>query len=192
MALPDGAPVAWMLRRQGYQSQGRISGPDLMERLLQACSQTGVRVYFYGSTQKILAKMKERFLGRFPSLDIAGMTSPPFRTLTIEEDRADVQKINASGAGIIFVGLGCPKQELWMAAHRSGIKGVMIGVGAAFDFHAGTVQRAPLWMRNWGLEWFHRLLQEPTRLGGRYLVTNTLFILFAVRDLLKSNRHTSV
>ena len=192
MALPDGAPVAWMLRRQGYQSQGRISGPDLMERLLQECSQTGVRVYFYGSTQKILAKMKERFLGRLPNLHIAGMTSPPFRTLNIEEDRADVQKINASGAGIIFVGLGCPKQELWMAAHRSGIKGVMIGVGAAFDFHAGTVQRAPLWMRKWGLEWFHRLLQEPTRLGGRYLVTNTLFILFAVRDLLKSNRHTSV
>ena len=163
-----------------------------MERLLQECSQTGVRVYFYGSTQKILAKMKERFLGRLPNLHIAGMTSPPFRTLNIEEDRADVQKINASGAGIIFVGLGCPKQELWMAAHRSGIKGVMIGVGAAFDFHAGTVQRAPLWMRNWGLEWFHRLLQEPTRLGRRYLVTNTLFILFAVRDLLKSNRHTSV
>jgi N-acetylglucosaminyldiphosphoundecaprenol N-acetyl-beta-D-mannosaminyltransferase len=176
MATPDGAPIAWMLRRRGFPNQPRISGPDLMERLLQQCPAGEVSVYFYGSTGEVLELLAGNFRASSPGLAIAGMESPPFRPLTPEEDDAAVARINGSGAGIVFVGLGCPKQEQWMAAHKGRVNAVMIGVGAAFDFHAGTVQRAPRWMRNAGLEWLHRLMSEPRRLWRRYLVTNTLFM----------------
>ncbi|MHB1214952.1 MAG: WecB/TagA/CpsF family glycosyltransferase [Thiobacillus sp.] len=183
MATPDGAPVAWMLRRQGFANQPRISGPDLMWELCKRCAAENLPVYFYGSTEATLGLLEARLRAAFPSLQMA-MESPPFRALTAEEDVAAVDKINASGAGVVFVGLGCPKQERWMAEHRGRINAVMIGVGAAFDFHAGTVQRAPAWMRDNGLEWLHRLASEPGRLWKRYLVTNTLFILGAARQLL--------
>jgi N-acetylglucosaminyldiphosphoundecaprenol N-acetyl-beta-D-mannosaminyltransferase len=185
MATPDGAPVAWMLRRQGFAQQTRISGPDLMQALCEHCAVGGVPVYFYGSTEATLAALELRLQTRFPELNIGGLESPPFRALTPEEDAQAIARINASGAGIVFVGLGCPKQEHWMAEHRGKIHAVMIGVGAAFDFHAGTVQRAPAWMREHGLEWLHRLLSEPRRLWKRYLVTNTLFMLGALRQLLR-------
>jgi N-acetylglucosaminyldiphosphoundecaprenol N-acetyl-beta-D-mannosaminyltransferase len=184
MATPDGAPVAWMLRRQGFANQPRISGPDLMEALCKRCTMEGIPVYFYGSTDATLAELAKRLPSAFPGLFIAGMESPPFRPLFPDEDAAAVERINASGAGIVFVGLGCPKQERWMAEHRGRVNAVMIGVGAAFDFHAGTVRRAPQWMQNTGLEWLHRLAMEPRRLWRRYLVTNTLFILGAARQLL--------
>lgn len=183
MATPDGAPVAWMLRRQGFANQPRISGPDLMWALCERCATEGLPIYCYGSTEATLGLLERRLLEAFPELRIT-MESPPFRALTPEEDAAAVDRINTSGAGIVFVGLGCPKQERWMAEHRGRINAVMIGVGAAFDFHAGTVQRAPAWMRDNGLEWLHRLLSEPGRLWKRYLVTNTLFILGAARQLL--------
>jgi N-acetylglucosaminyldiphosphoundecaprenol N-acetyl-beta-D-mannosaminyltransferase len=192
MATPDGAPVAWMLRRQGFAGQPRISGPDLMWALCERAADEGVPVYCYGSTEATLALLERRMRQAFPELRIT-MESPPFRVLTPEEDAAVVERINASGAGIVFVGLGCPKQERWMAAHRGQgalddsplrVKAVMIGVGAAFDFHAGTVRRAPAWMRDNGLEWLHRFLSEPGRLWKRYLVTNTLFIVGAARQLL--------
>ena len=176
MATPDGAPVAWMLRRQGFSEQTRISGPDLMEQLLRDCGPEGVSVYFYGSSIETLGELRGNVEFAFPQLTIAGTESPPFRELTPEEDEDAVRRINESGAGLVFVGLGCPKQEKWMAAHKGRVNAVMIGVGAAFDFHAGTVTRAPLWMRNLGLEWLHRLASEPRRLWKRYLVTNTLFI----------------
>ena len=192
MALADGAPVAWMLRQRGYRDQLRMSGPDLMKRLLKACSVSGISVYFYGSTETVLAKLHDRIKEQFPDLQVAGMTSPPFRSLSAEEDQADVAKINDSGAGIIFVGLGCPKQEQWMAKHRDHIKGVMIGVGAAFDFHAGTLQRAPQWIRESGFEWLHRLLSEPRRLGMRYFVTNSLFLALAARDFFKTRKQHSL
>jgi N-acetylglucosaminyldiphosphoundecaprenol N-acetyl-beta-D-mannosaminyltransferase len=182
MATPDGAPVAWMLRRQWFASQPRISGPDVMWALCERCTQENVSVYCYGSTEATLGLLQTRLRAAFPVLKIAA-ESPPFRTLTAEEDAAAVARINDSGAGIVFVGLGCPKQERWMAEHRGRVNAVMIGVGAAFDFHAGTVQRAPAWMRNNGLEWLHRLLSEPRRLWKRYLVTNTLFIVGAARQL---------
>lgn len=183
MATPDGAPVAWMLRRQGFIDQPRISGPDLMWALCECAASENLPVYCYGSTDATLALLEQRLGTAFPALRMT-MESPPFRTLSTEEDVAAVTRINDSDAGIVFVGLGCPKQERWMAEHRGRVNAVMIGVGAAFDFHAGKVQRAPAWMRNNGLEWLHRLMSEPGRLWKRYLVTNTLFILGAARQLL--------
>lgn len=183
MATPDGAPVAWMLRRLGFAKQPRISGPDLMWALCERCSEESVPVFFYGSTEVTLTLLEQRLREAFPGLQMA-MESPPFRILSVAEDAAAVDRINAIGAGFVFVGLGCPKQERWMASHRGSIHAVMIGVGAAFDFHAGTVRRAPQWMRDYGLEWLHRLASEPGRLWKRYLVTNTLFVLGAARQLL--------
>ena len=183
MATPDGAPVAWMVRRQGFHGQQRINGPDLTWALARSCEAEGVSVYFYGSTSATLDRLRHCLLAAFPTLQIAGMESPPFRQLTAEEDSAAVERMNASGAGIVFVGLGCPKQERWMAEHKGRVRAVMIGVGAAFDFHAGTVSRAPAWMRDNGLEWLHRLASEPRRLWKRYLVTNTLFIIGAIKQL---------
>jgi N-acetylglucosaminyldiphosphoundecaprenol N-acetyl-beta-D-mannosaminyltransferase len=184
MATPDGAPVAWMLRRQGFRGQRRISGPDLMWALCEAAHTHGVTVYCYGSTETTLAGLEECLCAAFPRLRLH-VEAPPFRALSHAEDAEVVERINASGAGIVFVGLGCPKQERWMAMHRGKIDAVMIGVGAAFDFHAGTVRRAPRWMREHGLEWLHRLGSEPRRLWRRYLVTNTLFIVGAARQLLR-------
>lgn len=184
MATPDGAPVAWMLRRQGFANQPRISGPDLMWALCERCAAEDVPIYCFGSTAATLGLLEQRLRAAFPALRMK-FESPPFRALSAEEDAAAVKRINASGAGIVFVGLGCPKQERWMAEHRGRINAVMIGVGAAFDFHAGVVQRAPRWMRDNGLEWLHRLASEPGRLWKRYLVTNSLFILGAARQLLR-------
>lgn len=183
MATPDGAPVAWMLRRLGFAGQPRISGPDLMWALCERAANEYLPIYCYGSTEATLTLLEGRLRKAFPALRMR-MESPPFRTLTAKEDNAAVDRINTSGAGFVFVGLGCPKQEHWMAEHRGRVNAVMIGVGAAFDFHAGTVRRAPAWMRNSGLEWLHRLLSEPGRLWKRYLVTNTLFVLGAARQLL--------
>ncbi len=184
MATPDGAPVAWMLRRLGHANQQRINGPDLMWRYCEQAQYRDESVFFYGSTEETLTALKVKLLAAFPKLKIAGAISPPFRALTAAEDAAIVEQINASGAGVVWVSLGCPKQELWMAAHRGRINAVMVGVGAAFDYHAGTIKRAPLWMQNAGLEWLHRLLSEPRRLWKRYLVTNTLFIMKAAKQLL--------
>lgn len=184
MATPDGMPVAWMLRHLGYAGQQRINGPDLMWRYCEQAQSRAEPVFFYGSTEETLAAMKARLLAAFPALKIVGAISPPFRALTPEEDAAIVERINASGVGVVFVSLGCPKQELWMAAHRGRIHAVMIGVGAAFDYHAGTIKRAPKRMQNCGLEWLHRLVSEPRRLWKRYLVTNTLFVLGAAKQLV--------
>lgn len=182
MATPDGAPVAWMLRRQGFEKQSRISGPDVMWALCERCAAEGLPIYCYGSTAATLGLLEQRLREAFLALEMT-LESPPFRALTPQEDADAVDRINASGAGIVFVGLGCPKQERWMAEHRGRVNAVMIGVGAAFDFHAGTVARAPLWMQHSGLEWLHRLASEPRRLWRRYLVTNTLFIAGALRQL---------
>lgn len=183
MATPDGAPVAWMLRKQGYPRQGRINGPDVMWALCERSAAEGMPIYCYGSTQQTLDLLEQRLREAFPSLKMT-LESPPFRPLTAEEDAAAVERMNASGAGFVFVGLGCPKQERWMADHRGRVNAVMLGVGAAFPFHAGTLPRAPAWMRRNGLEWLHRLASEPGRLWKRYLVTNTLFLAGAAKQLL--------
>ena len=184
LATPDGAPVAWMLRRLGHAGQARINGPDLMWRCCAAAAARGTPVYLYGGTEDVLARLQQRLRAAFPGLRIAGAASPPFRPISAEEDAAAVAAINASGAGVVWVSLGCPKQELWMHAHRGRVQAVMVGVGAAFDYHAGTTPRAPLWMQQAGLEWLYRLASEPRRLGRRYLVTNTVFIVAAARQLL--------
>ncbi len=184
MATPDGIPVAWMLRLLGFREQQRMSGANLMWRYLALAASRGDTVYFYGSTDATLTLLSARLRAAFPGLRIAGTCSPPFRPLTADEDAEDVTRINESGAGAVFVSLGCPKQEQWMAAHRGRIRAVMFGVGAAFEWYAGVLNRAPLWMQRCGLEWLHRLCSEPRRLWKRYLVTNTLFILGATRQLL--------
>lgn len=183
MATPDGAPVAWMLRRQGAVAQPRVSGPDLMLDYCAHAAATSESIFLFGSTGETLARLQAALLQRWPALKIAGTLSPPFRALSAEEDAAIVATLNASGAGTVWVSLGCPKQERWMHAHRGQVHAVMLGVGAAFDFHAGTVTRAPMWMREHGLEWLHRLASEPRRLGRRYIVTNVAFLLGAARQL---------
>lgn len=184
LATPDGTPVAWMLRRLGYPGQKRINGPDLMLRYFRHASPRGESVYLYGSTRQTLDLLRQRLRHSFPDLKVAGAYSPPFRPLTPDEDAEVVRQINASGARTVWVSLGCPKQEKWMADHRGRIMAVMIGVGAAFDYHAGTVSRAPRWMQKRGLEWLHRLWAEPGRLWRRYLHTNTLFLLRAAKELV--------
>lgn len=188
LATPDGAPVAWMMRRLGHAGQRRVAGPDLTERLCREAPAHGVTVFFLGSTEQTLSRLRAALAARFPDLIIAGMESPPFRPLTVGEDQELVKRLQRSGAGLVFVGLGCPKQEQWMAAHRGRVDAVMIGVGAAFDFLAGTVPRAPRWMQEHGLEWLHRLVSEPRRLWRRYLVTNSRFVLAAMRQLLANGR----
>jgi N-acetylglucosaminyldiphosphoundecaprenol N-acetyl-beta-D-mannosaminyltransferase len=184
LATPDGAPIAWALRRLGFDGQARINGPDLMWRYLKQAELSQQSVYFYGSTPETLAMLRRSLVRAFPQLHIAGMHSPPFRALTKQEDDHEIARIHHSGAHLVFVGMGCPKQEKWMAAHRGRINAVMIGVGAAFDYHAGVLKRAPLWWQQHGLEWLYRLLLEPRRLLRRYAVTNTLFVLGFGRQLI--------
>ena len=186
MVTPDGAPVAWLMRKLGHTHQQSINSPDLMWKYCEQAQYLDESVFFYGGSENTLALLQDKLLAAFPTLKIAGTLSPPFRTLTAEEEQANIDTINASGAGTVWVSLGCPKQEFWMAEHRGKINAVMIGVGAAFDYHAGTLKRAPLWMQNYGLEWFYRLATEPRRLWKRYLVTNTLFIFKAVLPVLLS------
>jgi len=184
----DGAPVAWMLRRLGHANQQRINGPDLMWRYCEWAAANGESIYLYGGAEATLSALTERLMRTFPNLVIAGLASPPFRPLTDEEDAAAVTAINASGAGTVWVSLGCPKQEFWMDSHRGRINATMIGVGAAFDYHAGTLQRAPVWVQRVGLEWLHRLASEPRRLWRRYLFTNTYFVFCALRQLISRTR----
>lgn len=184
LVTPDGAPVAWMLRKKGHRGQERISGPDLMWVCCRKGSERGTEMFLYGATPEILWRLQERLSMQFPAIKIVGVFSPPFRELSAAEDATMVNMINQSGARIVWVGLGCPKQEEWLQAHHGRVRAVMVGVGAAFDFHAGNVKRAPVWMRHSGFEWLHRLCQEPGRLARRYLMTNTIFIIAVLRDSL--------
>jgi N-acetylglucosaminyldiphosphoundecaprenol N-acetyl-beta-D-mannosaminyltransferase len=194
LVLPDGQPMVWALRLLGVPQRRRVRvSPDLLLRLFAEAERRGSSVGLYGGSDETLPVFKALLGERFPRLRVGFAYAPPFRPLTTEEDEEVVARIRSAGVQLLLVGLGCPKQERWMADHRGRgaldesplrVKAVMIGVGAAFDFHAGTVQRAPGWMREHGLEWLHRLGSEPGRLWKRYLVTNTLFILGAARQLL--------
>lgn len=186
LATPDGMPVALCVRLAGFPDQPRIAGPDLMWACLGAAQRERLGVFFYGATPETLARLEARMGDEFPGLSIAGSYSPPFRDLTLDEDREVVDQIDRSGAQLVFVGLGCPKQEIWMSQHRGRVRAVMLGVGAAFDFHAGTVKRAPVWMQRSGLEWLHRLFSEPRRLWRRYLITGSIFIWYMIRLLPRS------
>ena len=184
MVLPDGAPIAWAMRRLGYYSQLRINGPDFMLHSLSIAEKHHKSVFFYGGTPDNLKKLLHIFSKNYPRLNIVGSISPPFRDLTQDEDESYIHLINESNADIIFVGLGCPKQEIWMHNHRNKINSIMIGVGAAFDFHSGSIKRAPLWIRKYGLEWLHRLSIDPGRLWRRYFFTNSQFLLKVAIPLL--------
>jgi len=174
---PDGQPVRWALNRLfGTRLKDRVYGPELMLRVCAAAAQQQVSIYLYGGTPEVLEKLSSNLLQKFPNLRISGSEAPPFRPLTAEEDQQMIQRIGDSRAGIVFIGLGCPKQDQFAYAHRGHISAVQICVGAAFDFHAGVKSTAPKWMQRTGLEWLFRLCQEPRRLWKRYLVTNSLFV----------------
>jgi exopolysaccharide biosynthesis WecB/TagA/CpsF family protein len=177
MITADGQPVRWalnLLHRAGMAE--RVYGPELMLRLCRAASENGISIYLYGGTQQSLVQLCDNLRQSFPDLQIAGCESPPFRPLTQEEDAAVTQRIRASGARLVFIGLGCPKQDLFAYEHQEAIDAVQVCVGAAFDFHAGVKPKAPRWMQDRGLEWLYRLGHEPKRLWRRYLVTNTVFL----------------
>ena len=180
----DGVPLVWSVRAAGHRAQQRVAGPDLVNPLCASAAREGISIFLYGSTPEVLDKFREKLAASHPDLVIAGAISPPFRPLDEAEKQEVIDTINGSGAAIVWVGLGCPKQEKWMAEHRGKLDAVMIGVGAAFDYEIGRIQRAPRWMRPAGLEWAYRLAQEPRRLFKRYAQTNTLFVAFYVRDRL--------
>lgn len=180
LAIPDGGPLSTIGRKRGFPHMARTTGPSYLEEVLKISAENGWSHYFYGSTEETLGKLRQVLAERYPGVRIAGMYSPPFRTMTEEEDQKIVAQINDSDADFIWVGLGAPKQENWMAAHQGKVSGLMVGVGAAFDYMAGNIQRAPQWMQNCNLEWLYRLLQDPKRLFMRYFVTNSKFIWHAV------------
>lgn len=179
MAIPDGGPLSTLGRRRGFGQMQRTTGPSLMEEMFRQTKRP-LRHYFYGSSEDTLQLLRARMEEIWPQAEIAGMYSPPFRPLDAQEDAEICDMINATGADIVWVGLGAPKQERWMAEHQGRINGLMIGVGAGFDYHAGKLSRAPQWMQRCNLEWLYRLLQEPRRLFRRYLHTNLSFIWHAV------------
>lgn len=180
MAIPDGGPLSSVGQKRGFKNMKRTTGPSLMGEIFKISATEGYRHYFYGSTDETLEKLYSVLTESYPGIQIAGMYSPPFRPMTEDEDKAIVDRINETKPDFVWVGLGAPKQEKWMAAHQGRINGLMIGVGAGFDYHAGNIDRAPEWMQKSNLEWVYRLLQDPRRLFGRYWHTNTKFIWNAI------------
>jgi N-acetylglucosaminyldiphosphoundecaprenol N-acetyl-beta-D-mannosaminyltransferase len=177
MVTPDGMPLVWLSRMKGHPFVERVYGPDLLQAACERSLKTGWQHFFLGGASGVADRLAERFIMRYPGLKIAGTESPPFRGVTHDEDEALIAEINAAGPDILWVGLGAPKQEYWMAEHLGRVSvPVMIGVGAAFDFHTGTKRQAPYWMQRTGFEWLYRLVREPRRLWRRYLVYNPLFI----------------
>ena len=176
IAVPDGKPLSLICRIRGYQAAQRVAGPDLMPEILRLSEREGYTHYFYGSTQDTLKSLERNLRKKYPRLRIVGVYSPPFRKLTEKEDAEVIERINASQPDFLWVGLGAPKQERWMHEHHGKINAVMLGVGAAFDFHAGTAKRAPKWMQEFYLEWLYRLIQDPRRLLKRYVRSNAQFL----------------
>jgi N-acetylglucosaminyldiphosphoundecaprenol N-acetyl-beta-D-mannosaminyltransferase len=192
VTLPDGEPVAWMMRRLGARQTRRVAGPDLMARVMDEGRAYEIRHFLLGSTSKNLVRLESRLIDMFPGVSIVGTYSPPFRQLSVLEERGIVDDIRSSRAQIVWVGLGLPKQDEWMASNAPTVESLCLGVGAAFDFLSGNKQRAPLWMRKRGLEWLHRLLSEPRRLGWRYARTNSEFILLASGSIARHWAHRLV
>jgi N-acetylglucosaminyldiphosphoundecaprenol N-acetyl-beta-D-mannosaminyltransferase len=184
LVTPDGMPLVWGSRLLGISQQSRVYGPDLMLAWCDRAASLQIPIYLYGGTENTLLHLQENLQKRFPNLIIAGSYSPPFRPLTEAEEAEDRQRIHASGAEVVFVGLGCPKQEEWMARQQGKLNAVAIGVGAAFSFHSGEVSQAPQWMMKFGLEWLYRFTREPKRLWQRYLINNPSFlVLFGLQML---------
>lgn len=189
LIVPDGQPVRWALNNfYNLEMKDRVYGPELTLQVLKKADDLGLKVYLFGSTVDTLDKFEKFIHSSFPKVIVSGVHEDRFRDATPEEDISDINKINESGAHIVLVGRGCPRQEFWVANHKGKINAVMMAVGAAFDFHAGTLRQAPKWMQDMGLEWFYRLLREPKRLWKRYLLTNSMFIYYYYKfRLLKRN-----
>ena len=187
LANPDGMPVVLALQFLGFPYASRVYGPDATLELLRTAQDSRIPVGFYGGDEATLTRLLEEVQRRYPEINIAFRMSPPFRALTPEEDEVIVREITESGAGWLFVGLGCPKQEKWVLAHKDRIPAVMLAVGAAFDFLAGTKPQAPRWMMRTGLEWAFRLVTEPRRLAGRYLRNIPRFMVLLGWQLLTRN-----
>ncbi len=180
MAIPDGGPLATHARRRGYRATQRTTGPSFMGEIFEISFEKGYRHFFYGSTEETLEELVANLTEEYPGIQIAGSYAPPFRKLMEEEDERVIKMINDSKPDFIWVGLGAPKQEIWMAEHQGKVNGLMVGVGAGFDYYARNIRRAPEWMQDLNLEWFYRLMQDPKRLLKRYITTNTSFICNAV------------
>lgn len=185
MTTPDGMPLAKAMKWLYGIDQERVAGMDLMPDLMRKCAQQNLSIYFYGSTDDILARITQKAAIDFPGLQICGMYSPPFRELTSIEKDYIVKQINCAKPNFVFVALGCPKQEKWMAEHRDKINSCMIGLGGAFEVYARVKERAPIWMQKTSLEWLYRLIQDPKRLFKRYLNTNTLFVILFIKQWVK-------
>lgn len=185
LATPDGMAVVWIGGMRGHKTIRRVYGPELMQRICEISAKKGYRNYLFGSSQDVLEKLNVRLNKAYPGLSISGSFSPPFRKLSKEEDDKIVSDINSSGSDIVWIGLGSPKQDLWMYEHRGRINApVIVGVGAAFDFLAGTKLQAPSWIRNNGFEWLFRLITEPRRLWRRYLLDYPAFVYYLLLDLI--------
>jgi N-acetylglucosaminyldiphosphoundecaprenol N-acetyl-beta-D-mannosaminyltransferase len=184
LSTPDGMPLVWLSRYGGYPAAGRVYGPDLMLALVERGQRTGTRHYFYGGAPGVADRLVEQLKARYPGLIVAGSYSPPYRPADAEEDARVLDDINAAAPDIVWVGLGTPKQDYWVARHRDRLSApALIAIGAAFDFHAGLLPQAPGWIQRSGLEWLFRLAQEPRRLAYRYLVYNPLFVFRIARQL---------
>jgi N-acetylglucosaminyldiphosphoundecaprenol N-acetyl-beta-D-mannosaminyltransferase len=188
MVTPDGMPLVWMVQQLRKTQQDRVAGMDLMMSVCRAASEQGISVYFLGSEQLVLDQMRRRLQRDFPQLKIAGMEPLPMLSVPIVVDQTVVEQVNRSGAGIVFLALGCPKQEKWMGAYHNRINAVMLGVGGVFPIYAGLQQRAPEFIRSAGLEWLYRLVQEPRRLWKRYSKTIPPFIWLACKQMMLANR----
>ncbi|HVJ07269.1 MAG TPA: WecB/TagA/CpsF family glycosyltransferase [Acidisarcina sp.] len=184
LTCPDGVPLVWALRALGNRNATRVYGPDSTVVLLEAAEQADLPVGFYGGSPEVLQQLVQRVQQQHPRLRIVYALSPPFRPLTVEEDEKITQEIASSGARMLFVGLGCPKQEKWVMQHHGRIPAVMFAVGAAFDFIAGTTAQAPRWMMRSGLEWVFRFASEPRRLARRYLKHNPRYVAYFLRQLI--------
>lgn len=188
----DGMPIVWLLRRHGFPTAERVCGPDLLSALFRRSEARGYRHFLYGASPQTLAGLRDRLTRDFPFARIVGTYSPPFRALSGVEDAQVVDTINAARADIVWVGLGAPKQDRWMAAHRAVLQApVLIGVGAAFDMLAGAVRRAPLILQRSGCEWLFRIVQEPRRLFMRYVKSNSLFALRLIGEMLRGAKPPS-
>jgi len=195
LSVPDGISMVLLARRYGYLLKKRVYGPDLMNEFLSLSAKKDYSHFFYGSDKDTLEKLKMNLINKFPNIKIAGFYSPPFRELTKEEDEKIINMINDASPDVLWLGLGCPKQQLWMYEHKDKLKvPVMVGVGAAFDFLAKTKPQAPRWIRDNGFEWLFRLVTEPKRLWKRYLVNGSLFLYYISKQLIvnfhKSSKKT--
>lgn len=189
LVVPDGMPLVWLGRLREHRLTRRVYGPELMVSVCERTASTSIRHFFFGGAPGVPEKLAQSLRTRFPGLEIIGTYSPPFGPTMVEEDRKIVDAINAAAPDIVWVGLSTPKQEKWMHAHRDRLRvPVLIGVGAAFDINSGMKRQAPIWMREHGLEWLFRLMQEPQRLWRRYILYGSQFIFYVVLELLRSRK----